>query len=228
MLQNLKERNSELNNLRILTKSLNKESRVLDVGCGMGKKLVYMTNLGFNNIVGVDINPQNVAYVRSKGQMAYVPDELEKVYNQNDFDLVIFSHVVEHFQYSDLKCFIEKYLYYIKEGALIYISTPTLYSDFYDDFDHVKPYSHLAFLAMFSDQHKQIQYQSDCNLELLNIYFRKAPLRLRSYRSLYIKQKRVTIPRIINKILQLLFRITLNEFGKTTGWQALFAVNKNI
>lgn len=223
MIKKFRNKNSELNNLFLLTKNMDKNTSILDVGCGVGNKIEELTRLGFKNITGVDINNKNVQIVNEKGFNALSVTDFEQKYHGKKFDLIVFSHIVEHFQYNDLKIFIENYLQYLKSNSFVYISTPTLHRGFYDDFDHVKPYSHLSFLTMFSHHHRQIQFQSKYNFDLIDIYFRKSPYTIRFNRFL-CKGKTSVLVLGINTILKLLFVVSGNEIGETTGWQGIFKV----
>ena len=72
--------------------------KFLDVGCKIGgsfsvaKKFGYDTKQG----IGIDINEQNVKKFTELGYNAIVADATNIPFNDNSFDLVIFSHVIEH------------------------------------------------------------------------------------------------------------------------------------
>ena len=66
--------------------------------------------------------------------------------NKGQYDVLVMSHIIEHFQYQDLIKFIESYLGCLKTGGLLLIATPVMNPSFYDDFDHVKPYTHIGIL----------------------------------------------------------------------------------
>ena len=68
--------------------SVDKNSRILDFGCGLGQNIYYLPNA-----VGYDISQFGVEFCRKKGinatnQLEDIPDEA--------FDVVFSSHVLEH------------------------------------------------------------------------------------------------------------------------------------
>lgn len=69
---------------------------VLDVGCGLGRNLL---NLGGPDAgVGVDHNAEAVATARSRGLVAYLPDDFlaSEYAARGRFDSMLLSHVAEH------------------------------------------------------------------------------------------------------------------------------------
>lgn len=69
------------------------ESRILDVGCGSGRVLHALRNLGFRNLVGVD------PYTSEEERHEHVRIFRKTIYglsNSQKFDLIIFNHSFEH------------------------------------------------------------------------------------------------------------------------------------
>ena len=111
-----------------------------------------LKKMGFVNVKGIDINTKLVQKASSFGVAAFTIDE-KKNWDQK-YDLLIFSHIIEHFQYKELKQFLEDYLIFSINRSKIIISTPTYNKSFYYDFDHVKPY-----------QFKSIENSQRCKAE---------------------------------------------------------------
>lgn len=42
----------------------NRDSNILDIGCGAGHFLYYLKTKGYNNFLGIDISPQQVEYCK--------------------------------------------------------------------------------------------------------------------------------------------------------------------
>jgi len=59
------------------------------------------------------------------------------------------SHIIEHFAPHDLLPFIDSYLHRLQPGGRLIICTPLLTKNFYNDFDHVKPYQPVGIGMVF-------------------------------------------------------------------------------
>lgn len=95
---------------------------VLDVGCGLGRNL---TNLGGTG-VGVDPNADAIAICKSRGLVAFTPDELAaSPYAQpGRFDTLLISHVLEHLSDHDALALIARYLPLVRAGGRAVFITP--------------------------------------------------------------------------------------------------------
>jgi 2-polyprenyl-3-methyl-5-hydroxy-6-metoxy-1,4-benzoquinol methylase len=97
---------------------------VLDVGCGLGRNL---TNLGGASAgVGVDPNRDAVAVCRSRGLIAFTPDELaaSEYAQPGRFDTLLISHVLEHLSSEDAMALIARYVPWVRSGGRAVLITP--------------------------------------------------------------------------------------------------------
>jgi SAM-dependent methyltransferase len=71
----------------------------LDLGCGIGRNLLHLRGLG----VGIDTNPHCVRVARTRGLVAFTPEEFAgSVYNRpGRFDSLLLAHVAEHLAEDD-------------------------------------------------------------------------------------------------------------------------------
>lgn len=69
--------------------------RLLDIGCGDGRQLALMRELGWQ-VEGVDFDPQAVAAARARGLNVRQGSLEAQRYEDESFDAVILSHVIEH------------------------------------------------------------------------------------------------------------------------------------
>ena len=81
--------------------------KVLDVGCGYGRNMKLLLQHGFD-VSGVDIN-ENIFAVNRQGGLRCLTIE-EFSHSDSNFDLLLMSHVIEHFGPSELMKFIDGYL----------------------------------------------------------------------------------------------------------------------
>jgi SAM-dependent methyltransferase len=94
----------------------------LDIGCGIGRNLRDLPEGG----VGVDHNPHSVAAARSRGLIAFTPDQFEaSEFNApGRFDSLLLSHVAEHMPEKDLEALLRRYLPCLKSGGRVIFISP--------------------------------------------------------------------------------------------------------
>ena len=97
---------------------------VLDVGCGVGRNLINIAGSGAG--VGVDHNPHSVAVARSRGLVAFTPEEFHasSYAVRLGFDSLLVSHVAEHMRYKEAVSLLKEYLCYLKAGGRVVLITP--------------------------------------------------------------------------------------------------------
>lgn len=192
---------------------------ILDVGCGMGKKMMAIATAGYD-VLGVDVNPQLVENNQKQGlNCLNIEDFLQ---TQNQFDVILMSHIIEHFNAEDLKDFMDDYLDRLKVGGYLIIATPLLTEYFYEDFDHVKPYLPIGILMVFGKTPTQVQYYSRNKLGLKDIKFRKRPYRFIFVRGKYIRNWTTKIYQILEFISILVRFISYGWLGRKDGWVGIF------
>lgn len=98
--------------------------RVLDVGCGDGRALNWYREVNEFTVetYGVDFDETAVSKVRASGHKAYLGRFEEAEIEENYFDLVVATHVIEHV--ADPKAFARKALSVLKPGGVFLCETP--------------------------------------------------------------------------------------------------------
>lgn len=95
---------------------------VLDIGCGIGRNLLNLKGSG----VGVDHNPHSVSVARSRGLIAYTPEEFldTNFAREAAFDAILISHVLEHMKRDEAVVLVKQYLPFLKSGGRVLMITP--------------------------------------------------------------------------------------------------------
>lgn len=204
----------------MILKNAGTKSSILDVGCGYGRNLELLKEAGIMDISGVEINKHIVEVVLSKGFKCEDPEQFKN--SNKTYDVILMSHVIEHFEPKELLYFIDGYLERLAPDGLLVIATPLLSNYFYDDFDHIKPYLPTGILNVFGGNKSQVQYYSKNNLKLVDLWFRRDCYKFCYYKSLFIKTHITHLVRILNLISVFIFRASFGVLGKVDGWVGIF------
>ncbi|MCI0507939.1 MAG: methyltransferase domain-containing protein, partial [Gammaproteobacteria bacterium] len=175
-----------------------------------------------SNITGVEKNELLVEQGKTKNHNVYTVAEFEDKFAHKTFDVPFLSHIIEHFQFQDLKDFLEHYLEYLKDQGHVLIASPVFNDNFYDDFDHVKPYTHLGILSVFGSNTSQVQFYSKHRLKLVDLRYVRNAFQLKFYRALALRTALYRFPRIINQLLHLVYRLSFRLIGRPIAWVGLF------
>jgi SAM-dependent methyltransferase len=193
--------------------------KILDVGCGEGRYLKALVAEGYD-ATGVETNEVLRLKNKSNGLNCMSVQEFEL--SENLYDLILMSHIIEHFNPNALKIFLESYLDRLRENGILIIATPLMNHRFYDDFDHIKPYSPIGILMVFGGDNAQVQYYSTSKIRIVDLWFRTSYYRLSHFRSRYF----VTIYSRLNLVLELisacLWRVSFGIIGFKSGWVGVF------
>ncbi len=197
-----------------------KESHVLDVGCGYGRLFVPLHDKGYT-ITGVDANPDIVDFHRNANRACISVNHLRS--SSDQYDLIIMSHIIEHFNPKDLVEFMTFYLSKLKEGGTLVILTPLNSPYFYDDFDHIKPYHPDSIQMMFGAQGAQVKFTSEKLIHLKALWFRKSPWLIRKTPALYLSKKPYSwLVHAWNLGATMACKMTFGLLGRKDGWLGIY------
>lgn len=99
--------------------------RLLEVGCGNGKRLARMQALGWE-VMGQEIDPVAAEYVRKEKGIPVHLGSLETISAVEKYDVVIMSHVIEHVH--DPVALLKTCHGLLKEKGLLVVLTPNIAS----------------------------------------------------------------------------------------------------
>ena len=103
-----------------------KGGRILDIGCGNGFYLALMKQLGWE-VTGIEMDPVAAEIARSRfGIFVHVGTPDDAPLEQETFDTVVMSHVIEHV--PDPVHFIRTAARFLKPGGQMVVVTPNVQS----------------------------------------------------------------------------------------------------
>jgi 2-polyprenyl-3-methyl-5-hydroxy-6-metoxy-1,4-benzoquinol methylase len=118
--------NSELNRKRYNERldefeKFRTNNRILDVGCGNGMLLEEAKKRGWK-VYGTEFTDNQISYLISKGISAYQGRLNPSAFDNDFFDVIISSEVIEHINnpLEEMSCFYK----FLRRGGLVYITTP--------------------------------------------------------------------------------------------------------
>jgi 2-polyprenyl-3-methyl-5-hydroxy-6-metoxy-1,4-benzoquinol methylase len=105
---------------------MQKNARMLDVGCGAGGWLLAMHQLGYGNLFGQDLDDTSATHLEQHGiEFCHAPLE-ECIFSEHQFDLVRMEHVLEHI--ADPVEFLMSVRRLLKPGGIFVIGVPNIAS----------------------------------------------------------------------------------------------------
>jgi len=107
----------------VLMKYLDKNDKILDAGCGLGAWVYYLISNGYQNTIGIDINPDIIKMAKKFNINLYNDDIVNTHFSDNYFDKYISLGVVEHDESGPVKALKEAYRI-MKPRGVAFISTP--------------------------------------------------------------------------------------------------------
>lgn len=109
-------------------------SKVLEIGCGTGNILTYLTQIKKCNSYGIDISKEskNIVEIFEKQRQSkvnfIVGDGFNIPFKKNSFDVVYSEGVIEHFEDERIMNMVLEHVRVCKKDGLIIISVPNKYN----------------------------------------------------------------------------------------------------
>ncbi len=77
-----------------------RDAKILDIGCGLGTFLQNLKEAGYTDLTGIDISSESIAACRRKGLFVEKIDSLDNfsLTSSKQFDFIVMSHVLEHLE----------------------------------------------------------------------------------------------------------------------------------
>ncbi len=112
---------------KYLKSDLNSNKKVLDLGCGEGRTILLLKELGFRdkNIIGVDVSEEMLESAKRKLHgVNFVESDIVKVeFLESSFDVVISNMVFHYLKITELEQVFKKTYSWLKPGGLFIFNT---------------------------------------------------------------------------------------------------------
>jgi len=135
---------------------LQKDARIVDVGCGCGAFLNVLSGMGYKNISGIEIGKEQCDFLADKGFNIHSIDIIDFFENNKErFDLICMLDVLEHFNKDEIVTLIPLLRASLKQGGTIVLRVPNGEAIFkgsimYGDFTHETFFTKRSLTQIFA------------------------------------------------------------------------------
>jgi 2-polyprenyl-3-methyl-5-hydroxy-6-metoxy-1,4-benzoquinol methylase len=168
---------------------LDKDTKILDVGCGEGSLLTFLKEKGYTNLSGFDISPENVEICHRLG-LKFVQQldvlQISETSEMEKFDVIFALDILEHIPKQLAANFLEQLHKQLNENGCIIIQTPNMGSIFaalslYGDLSHefgLTEKTALSLLAIAGFDANKVEIKASWNASTPAGYLREAYLKI--------------------------------------------------
>ena len=158
---------------KVIKRNVPSEASIIDVGSGLCSFANYFVKkFPKASFQCVDISKELVDIALSYNFNAELGNITTLPFEDESFNVVHCSHVIEHLKYPDVIKAIDELIRVCKTDGIIIIRTPLRVNHrFYNDIDHIRPYPPDAILNYFKNEQQQVKGKYDVQ-ELTRWYTR--------------------------------------------------------
>ena len=151
-----------------LVRDLNRDVRILDVGCSGGPQMKSFIEMGYTNIYGLDISERAIDLCNKRGlNNVFVMDAEKTDFKDDEFDLLVVSDVLEHLENDELA--LSEWHRILKPGGKLIVFVPAfqfLWSPHDETNFHYRRYSKTSLINRFKEADFEIIRGSYWNFSL--------------------------------------------------------------
>ncbi|SFO93701.1 class I SAM-dependent methyltransferase [Hydrogenimonas thermophila] len=150
--------------------NLNKK-KVLDIGCGDGVLSYFFAKEGAI-VFGIDYSDIAIEFAKEKTKSFHIDfrqgSAYELPFEDNSFDIVISSDVIEHLE--DVPKYLSEINRVVKNNGIVVISTPIKYTEYPLDKEHIIEWFQDEYKKVIEQKFKNTKYYYSHPLALEEIY----------------------------------------------------------
>ncbi|SRR6266567_2268279 len=121
-----------------------RESNIVDLGCGCGALVLFLQQTGYRNVLGVETSPSQVEFARQLGISSIVSGDLVPFLRNSAaevFDVVVVFDVIEHFCKNEVLEIMDQVYRVLRPGGRLIVHVPNAEGIFgsrifWSDFTH--------------------------------------------------------------------------------------------
>lgn len=133
-----------------------KNAKILEVGCGYGRYMATLSDMGYTNCYGIDLSAEQIAYAKSALGLSNLEqaDALDWLDGKEAvFDCILAIDVLEHLGNDDLLDLAKKINSALKPGGVVVFQVPNGMSPMnpvpYGDLTHVRAFTPQSMQQLF-------------------------------------------------------------------------------
>lgn len=125
----------------------NRDSNILDVGCGMGFALLSLQKIGYTHIQGIELDSGQVNSCLKKNlPVELVTDTIHYLNNQPDkYDVIICLDVIEHIPHQEQLYFVKAINIALKKAGKLICTVPNANSTLASRWRYIDWTHHISF-----------------------------------------------------------------------------------
>lgn len=135
-----------------------KNATILDIGCGIGSFVYFLRELGYENVVGIDISKEQIDAGTKLGITGLRVEDLSTFLNAEGirFDFIIARDVIEHFSRQEAFDLLVKISSVLNIGGKFLMQVPNgqglfYTSIFYGDYTHEMAYTESSIRQLMTN-----------------------------------------------------------------------------
>ncbi len=126
----------EHKSIEFITNHLKKSDKILEAGCGPGKIVFKLLDLGYSNTIGLDFSNELISFCQNYSKESklgskknFKTGDIKNIpFKDNSFDIYLSFGVIEHFLAKDQKKIIKEAHRILKKNGKVIITVPNSYS----------------------------------------------------------------------------------------------------